>query len=76
MLRDLIEYIALQLVDDVDAVSVSERVRGDRTVITLHVHESDMGRVIGREGRIANAMRTLLRSAGASSDRHVVLEVR
>ena len=76
MLRDLIEYIALQLVDDVDAVSVSERVRDDRTVITLHVHESDMGRVIGREGRIANAMRTLLRSAGASSDRHVVLEVR
>ena len=76
MLRDLIEYIALQLVEDVDAVSVSERERGDRTVIILHVHESDMGRVIGREGRIANAMRTLLRSAGASSDRYVVLEVR
>jgi len=76
MLRDLVEYIALQVVDDPDAVTVTERDRGDRTVITLRVHESDMGRVIGREGRIANAMRTMIKAAGAQSDRYAVLEIR
>ena len=75
MLRDMIEYIALQVVDDPDAVTVTERDRGDRTVITLRVHESDMGRVIGREGRIANAMRSLLHVAATRAGVRASLDI-
>ena len=76
MLRDLIEYIALSLVDDQEAVRVDERRRGDRTILVLSVAEEDFGRVIGKEGRIAMAMRGLLHVAGAHSGREAVLEVR
>ena len=76
MLRDLIEYIALSLVDEQEAVRVDERRRGDLTVLVLSVAQEDVGRVIGKEGRIAMAMRGLLHVAGAHSDRQAVLEVR
>ena len=52
-MHDLIEYIANWIVDDADAVSVHESERGNRAIIRLEVDESDMGRVIGREGRLA-----------------------
>ncbi len=67
-MEDLIEYIATSLVDDPSEVRVRQTRRGSQAVIKLRVAKEDMGRVIGRGGRVANAMRTLLRVA-ASQDR-------
>ncbi|MFQ5942820.1 MAG: KH domain-containing protein [Anaerolineales bacterium] len=60
-MQELIEYIARSLVDDPTEVSVSVRETGRETRVELRVAEEDMGRVIGRQGRVANAMRTLMR---------------
>ena len=75
-MRDLIEYIAKSLVDNPAAVEVTQ-VRGAQTVIVkLRVADEDKGWVIGRRGRVANAMRTLLRVAAATKGgRHAVLEI-
>src|SRR6266853_68403 len=64
-MRKLIEYIAQSLVDDPSAVQVRE-IRNDRNVLALelHVAPEDFGKVIGRQGRVAKAMRTLLRAGG------------
>ena len=62
--------------DDADAVSVHESERGNRAFIRLEVEESDMGRVIGREGRLASAMRTLLYVSGEIRDQQASLEIR
>ena len=71
---DLVEYIAKSLVDHPDKVSVKE-IRGSNvTVLELHVEREDMGRVIGKDGRVANAMRTLLKVA-THDERRVVLEI-
>jgi uncharacterized protein len=71
--KDLVEFIAKALVENPDEVSVKE-VRGSSvTVLELHVGRDDMGRVIGKDGRVANAIRTLLRVA--ASDGRVVLEI-
>lgn len=75
-MRRLIEYVAMSLVDDPSAVRVRE-VRNDRNVLALelHVAPDDFGKVIGRQGRVAKAMRTLLRAGGAREDRHTSLEI-
>jgi predicted RNA-binding protein YlqC (UPF0109 family) len=73
----LIEFIARNLVDDPDAVEV-HLVRDDRyaTVLRLHVGPEDLGKVIGRQGRVAKAMRTLMRaSGGLAGKRHMGLEI-
>lgn len=75
-MQDLVQYIADWVVDDADAVQVDERERADRVVVRLEVAQEDMGRVIGKEGRIANAMRTLLKISGAVRDRQTSLEIR
>ena len=75
-MHDLIEYIANWIVDDADAVSVHESERGKRAIIRLEVEEADMGRVIGREGRLASAMRTLLYVSGQIRDQQASLEIR
>lgn len=71
--RELVEYIAKALVDNPGAVSVKETRGASVTVLELHVEPDDMGRVIGKDGRVANAIRTLLRVA--AGDRRVVLEI-
>ena len=71
--KELIEYVAKLLVDNPDKVSVKETRGGSVTVLELHVDHEDMGRVIGKDGRVANALRTLLRVV--SQDRRVVLEI-
>jgi uncharacterized protein len=71
--KDLIEYIARALVSKPDRVSVKEFDGANVTVLELRVDREDMGRVIGKDGRVANAMRTLLRIG--SRDRRVVLEI-
>ncbi|HNR51868.1 MAG TPA: KH domain-containing protein [Deltaproteobacteria bacterium] len=75
MMRELIEYIAKALVDNPDEVSVSE-VEGEVTsVIELRVAKSDLGKVIGKEGRTARAMRTLLTAASTKIKKRAVLEI-
>ncbi len=75
MLKDLIEYIARQLVDDPDAVVVSE-VEGEQTsVIELKVAKEDLGKVIGKQGRTARAMRTLLGAVSTKARKRAVLEI-
>jgi uncharacterized protein len=73
--RELIEYIAKALVDNPDDVRVSE-VEGEVTsVIELRVAKSDLGKVIGKEGRTARAMRTLLTASSTKLKKRAVLEI-
>jgi predicted RNA-binding protein YlqC (UPF0109 family) len=73
--KELLEYLARNLVDNPDAVRVDVEEDDDEIAMILTVDESDMGRVIGRDGRIANAIRALLRVAAARDGRHVELEI-
>jgi predicted RNA-binding protein YlqC (UPF0109 family) len=75
MVKELIQYIASSLVDDPTQVRVEEERRGSTTYITLRVAKEDMGRVIGKKGRIANAMRTLLNVAAVREGRKAHLDV-
>lgn len=74
-MKEFLEYVARSLVDKPDAVWVEEDREGDETILTLGVDQEDMGRVIGRDGRIANAIRSLLRVMAARDGRHVELEI-
>jgi len=74
-MQELIEYIARSLVDDPTQVEVNQRRYGSTTNVRLRVAKEDMGRVIGRGGRVANAMRILLRVAAASKAKRVKLEI-
>jgi hypothetical protein len=72
---ELVEYLASRLVDDPDAVRVEEVDREGDTVIQLHVAEDDVGKVIGRQGRIARALRTVVRASAARREGRVLLEI-
>jgi hypothetical protein len=74
-MKDLIEYMACSLVDDPTQVGVTEHRRGAAISYKLHVAPDDMGRVIGRGGRVANAMRMLVNVAAARDGRQVTLDV-
>ena len=74
-MKELIEYIARSVVDDPTQVEVSSGQRGSTTNLQLRVAKEDMGRVIGRNGRVANAMRALLRVAAARQDARANLEI-
>ena len=74
-MKDLISYIAQALVDHPEQVSVSE-VEGDQTsVLELKVAKEDLGKVIGKQGRTARAMRTILSAASAKIKKRTVLEI-
>jgi predicted RNA-binding protein YlqC (UPF0109 family) len=74
-MKELVEYIARSLVDDPSQVRVSE-IEGANTIIyELRVAPEDMGRVIGKGGRVANAMRTLLRVVAVRQGKRVTLEI-
>jgi predicted RNA-binding protein YlqC (UPF0109 family) len=74
-MKDLVEYIAKALVDNPDAVQVNE-VEGEQTsVIELKVSKEDLGKVIGRQGRTARAMRTILNAASTKLRKRSVLEI-
>ena len=75
MEKDLIEYIAKSLVDDPALVQVNV-IEGEKsTILELRVGESDIGKVIGKHGRIAKAIRTVLQAASARSGKHTTLEI-
>jgi predicted RNA-binding protein YlqC (UPF0109 family) len=71
----LLAWIARGLVDEPDAVRVERVEEPDAVVLRLSVAPDDVGKVIGRQGRVARALRTLVRSAGARGDRRLVLEI-
>jgi predicted RNA-binding protein YlqC (UPF0109 family) len=73
--EELVEYLARRLVDRPDDVRVERDERDGATVILLHVHEEDRGKVIGRGGRIVRALRTLVRASGARRDERTLLEI-
>jgi predicted RNA-binding protein YlqC (UPF0109 family) len=73
--RDLLDYLARRLVDEPDAVRVEEADEDGALVLRLHVAPDDVGKVIGRQGRIARALRTLVRAGGAHEGRRIVLEI-
>ncbi len=74
-MKDLIKYIAQALVDNPESVEVSE-VEGNQTsVIELKVAKEDLGKVIGKQGRTARAMRTILSAASAKIKKRTVLEI-
>lgn len=72
---ELVEFVARSLVDDPDAVRVEVHREGDTTVIELHVAEDDMGKVIGRNGSVAKALRTLLKVIAAREGEPLSLEI-
>jgi hypothetical protein len=73
--KELIEYIARSLVDDPTQVRVTQTRQGSAVGLRLQVAKEDMGRVIGKSGRVANAMRILLRVAAAQEGKRATLDV-
>jgi predicted RNA-binding protein YlqC (UPF0109 family) len=72
---ELVEFLARSLVDDPDAVRVEREERDDALVLHLHVAPDDVGKVIGRHGRIARALRAIVRAGGVRENRRVLLEI-
>jgi uncharacterized protein len=72
---ELLAHLARRLVDDPDAVEVQEVRQEGATVLQLRVAPDDVGKVIGRQGRIARALRAIVRASGARTHRRVVLEI-
>ena len=74
-MKDLLLYIAKNLVDNPDAVTVTEVEREDELVLELRVAEGDMGKVIGRQGRVAKEIRTLVKSVASRNGQKVSVEI-
>lgn len=74
-MKELVEVIAKALVDNPDEVSVTESVKDDEIVVELTVASSDMGKVIGKQGRIAKAIRSVVKAAASKEDKKVIVEI-
>ncbi|MBQ2987353.1 MAG: KH domain-containing protein [Tyzzerella sp.] len=74
-MRELVEVIAKALVDHPEEVVVTEREDGKALVIEVKVAESDMGKVIGKQGRIAKAIRSVVKAAAAKEDKKVIVDI-
>ena len=74
-MKELVEVIAKALVTSPEEVSVTEREEGNTLVIELKVADNDMGKVIGKQGRIAKAIRSVVKAASSKDDRKVVVEI-
>ena len=74
-MNELLLYIAQNLVDDPEAVTVTEREAGDELVLELRVAEGDMGKVIGRQGKIAKEIRILMRSVAQKQGKHISVDI-
>ncbi len=75
MYKDLVEYLAKALVDNPDEVEVSEREEENSILLELSVNQKDLGKVIGRQGKTARAMRTILGATAAKEGRRASLEI-
>ena len=74
-MKELVEVIAKELVDNPDEVVVTEKTEGRTTVIELHVASSDMGKVIGKQGRIAKSIRSVEKAAASREKKNVDVEI-
>ena len=74
-MAELLAHLARNLVDEPDAVEVEEVQREGVTILQLRVAKDDVGKVIGRQGRIARALRAIVRASGARSHNRVILEI-
>ena len=74
-MKELVEVIAKALVDNPDEVAVTESVKDDEIVLELTVAPSDMGKVIGKQGRIAKAIRSVVKAAASKDDQKVIVEI-
>jgi uncharacterized protein len=74
-LKELVEFVAQSLVDQPTQIQVNKYERGNSVQLELHVSKQDMGRVIGKGGRVANSLRTLLRVAAAREGRQANLDI-
>ncbi|MBR1476785.1 MAG: KH domain-containing protein [Lachnospiraceae bacterium] len=70
-MKELVEVIAKALVENPDEVTVTEEADGDNVVVKLHVASSDMGKVIGKQGRIAKAIRSVVKAASSKDNKRV-----
>ncbi|MGM9553299.1 MAG: KH domain-containing protein [Faecousia sp.] len=74
-MEELLLYVAKQLVDQPDAVTVTQREDGDTTVLELRVAPEDMGKVIGRQGRIAKEIRTVIKAVAQRDGKRVTVDI-
>lgn len=74
-MKELVEVIAKALVDDPESVVVNEREEKKTTVLEVRVAESDMGKVIGKQGHIAKAIRSVVKAAAAKEDKKVIVDI-
>jgi len=74
-MKELVEVIAKSLVDDPDEVVVTQKEDGKNITIELHVAASDMGKVIGKQGRIAKAIRSVVKAASSKDNKRVDVEI-
>ena len=75
-MKELVEVIAKALVDNPDEVVVTEKSEGKNVTVELHVAASDMGKVIGKQGRIAKAIRSVVKAASLNDNKRVVFDIR
>ena len=74
-MKELVEVIAKSLVDNPEEVTVTETEKDRATVLELHVAQADMGKVIGKQGRIAKAIRSVVKAAASREDKKVIVEI-
>ena len=74
-MKELVEYVAKSLVDEVDRIEISEISGNQTNIIELKVAKEDIGKVIGRQGRTADAIRTILNCAAAKLNRRYILQI-
>lgn len=74
-MKEIVEVIAKSLVDHPESVAVEEKEDGGQTILELHVASEDMGKVIGKQGRIAKALRTVVKAAATRENRKVVVDI-
>ena len=74
-MKELVEVIAKALVDNPDEVVVSEKEEGKNVTIELHVAAADMGKVIGKQGRAAKAIRTIVKSVASKEEKKVIVDI-
>lgn len=75
-MENLIRYIVSELVDDVDSIDISSFEESEKvTVITVKVSKDDVGKIIGRDGKIASSIRTIIKSASAKSGKRIIVKI-
>ncbi len=73
-MKEILETIILNIVDDKEAVLINEKIDGKNVIYEVNVANNDMGKVIGKQGRIAKAIRTLMKSLGAKERKRITIE--